>query len=80
MSERSEDLQRLADVLDTPVEDLDYLSPLDDDALGQLHTLLRRSLDTEDQRVQDALQATMRFLPRPLRGRAKQLLFPGGQP
>ena len=80
MSERSEDLQRLADVLDTPVEDLDYLSPLGDDALEQLHTLLRRSLAAEDQRVQDALQATMRFLPRPLRGRAKQLLFPGGQP
>lgn len=80
MSERSEDLQRLADALDTPVEDLDYLSPLDDGALEQLHTLLRRSLAAEDQRVQDALQATMRFLPRPLRGRAKQLLFPGGQP
>ena len=80
MSERSEDLQRLAEVLDTPVEDLDYLSPLDDDALEQLHTLLRRSLEAEDQRVQDALQATMRFLPRPLRGRAKKLLFPGGQP
>lgn len=80
MSERSEDLQRLAEVLDTPVEDLDYLSPLDDKALVQLHTLLHRSLEAEDQRVQDALQATMRFLPRPLRGRAKKLLFPGGQP
>lgn len=80
MSERSDDLRVLAEVLDTPVGDLDYLTPLDDAALTQLHTVLQRSLEAEDRRVQDALQATMRFLPRPLRGRAKKLLFPGGEP
>lgn len=79
MGERSDGLRRLADDLDTHVGDLDYLSPLDDSALAQLHTLLQRSLEAEDRRVQDALQATMRFLPRPLRGRAKKLLFPGGE-
>ena len=59
--------------------DLDCVAPLDDTALQSLHRLVESSLAEEDQRVQEALQATMRFLPRPLRGRAKKLLFPGGE-
>ncbi len=72
-------LHRLAELLDTDVSELAYLEPLDEEAVGQLHRLVHDSLAAEDERVQDALQATMRYLPRPLRGRAKKLLFPEGQ-
>ncbi len=78
MTDRSAQLARLAEVLDTDVEDLEHLAPLDGAGLDQLHALVTSSLAAEDARVQEALAATMRFLPRPLRGRAGKMLFPEG--
>ncbi len=78
MGARSEHVDRLAEVMDTDPAALDFLRPLTDDEVARLHDLVARSLEAEDQRVRDALQATMRVLPRPLRGRAKKMLFPEG--
>lgn len=78
MPDRSDQLRRLGEALDAPPGELDYLEPLDEAGLARLHDLVRASLAAEEQRVQEALQATMRFVPRPLRGRAKKLLFPEG--
>jgi hypothetical protein len=79
VTDRDESLRRLAEVMEIEVAALDYLAPLDDDAVARLDALVERSLREEDQRVQQALQATLRFLPPPLRGRARKVLFPEGR-
>ena len=49
----------------------------DEADLARLHDVVAGSLEREGEAIDEALQATMRFLPRPLRGRAKKMLFPG---
>lgn len=69
-------LTRLAETLDADEAELSELSALDDAALERLRDLVAGAIVREEAAVDDALQATLRFLPRPLRGRAKKMLFP----
>ncbi len=69
-----EDLATLLEVPPGDVAFLDKLAPAD---LDRLHRVVQGSLEREGEAIDEALQATMRFLPRPLRGRAKKMLFPG---
>jgi hypothetical protein len=70
-------VEDLADLLEVRPGDVSFLSKLDEAELARLHDVVAGSLDREGQAIDEALQATMRFLPRPLRGRAKKMLFPG---
>ena len=67
----------LAALLDVPPADVSFLRKLDEADLARLPRVVADSLDREGEAIDEALQATMRFLPRPLRGRAEKLLFPG---
>lgn len=58
-----------------PLAGLD-LSPLDEAALARLEALVSRCLRAEEERVDEALHATLRFLPPLLRKRAGTMLFP----
>ena len=69
-------LTRLAEVLDTDPAQLGELSALDDATLERLREVVAGAVGREEAAVDAALQATLRFLPRPLRGRAKKMLFP----
>jgi hypothetical protein len=77
---RREHLHDLATLMDADDPGLDFLDPLGEKELVRLHELVAGSLRAEEQRVDEALRATMRFLPRPLRGRAGKILFPEGHP
>jgi hypothetical protein len=70
-------VEDLADLLEVRPGDVSFLSKLDEAELARLHDVVAGSLEREGQAIDEALQATMRFLPRPLRGRAKKMLFPG---
>ena len=67
----------LADLLEVPRSDVSFLDKLSEADLARLHGVVAGSLEREGEAIDEALQATMRFLPRPLRGRAKKMLFPG---
>ena len=67
----------LADLLEVPAGEVSFLSKLDQADLARLHEVVAGSLEREGAAIDEALEATMRFLPRPLRGRARKMLFPG---
>jgi hypothetical protein len=67
----------LAALLEVPATEVAFLGRLGDDDLARLHATVAGTLRREAEAIDEALEATVRFLPRPLRGRAKKLLFPG---
>ena len=70
-------VEDLADLLEVPPDEVSFLGRLDEADLARLHDVVAGSLEREAQAIDEALEATMRFLPRPLRGRARKMLFPG---
>ena len=46
--------------------------------LAHLDSLVETAFEREREAVDSGLKATLQAVPRPLRGRAKALLFPGG--
>ena len=74
--ERDEALARLAATLGAGPADLDAVSPLDARDLARLDALVVDALERDEARVTEAVEETVRFVPRPLRGRAKKMLFP----
>ncbi len=73
---RTEALGRLAATLGADPADLEAVSPLDTPALGRLDALVGDALERDEATVTAAVEETVRFVPRPLRGRAKKMLFP----
>lgn len=67
----------LAALLEVPAGEVAFLDRLDREDLTRLHEVVAATLEREGRAIDEALEATVRFLPRPLRGRAKKLLFPG---
>ena len=67
----------LATLLEVPADEVAFLRKLDEADLVRLHDVVAGTLEREGRAIDEALEATVRFLPRPLRGRAKKLLFPG---
>ena len=77
---RSGALGRLATALGTTSEDLAAVAPLGDRDLDRLTGIVTGALERDEQRVAAALEGTVRFVPRPLRGRARNMLFPEDEP
>lgn len=49
------------------------------EGLAHLDSLVEAAFAREQEAVESGLKATLQAVPRPLRGRAKSLLFPGGE-
>jgi len=69
-------LERLAGTLDVPVERLDYLRRLDPAHVGRLDSLVGQAILRDEAAIDRGMERTLRFLPRPLRGRARRMLVP----
>lgn len=69
-------LSSLAETLRTEPHELTHLDRLGPDALYRLETLVLAAASRDAEAIDEALQQTLRILPRILRGRAKKLLFP----
>lgn len=68
-------LETLAARLDLPVERLAVLEGCTEADLEVLDDAVGLAVRAEDQAVEDGLNAAVRFVPRPLRGRARVLIF-----
>ncbi len=73
------DLQELARTLGVEVADIGYLSDLEASVVRRLDAAVATTVATEEAAIDEALQRTLRFLPRLLRGPAKAVLFPDGE-
>ena len=71
-------LGRLAERVDAPVEALAALADIGAADLERLDSIIAGAFETEDAAFTEALMGALRIVPRPLRGAARSLLFPGG--
>ena len=69
-------LDALAGRLHVDVERVAHLGRLGETTLQQLTDLVGSAQARDDQAIEEALQQTVRFVPKLLRGRAKKMLFP----
>ena len=69
-------LDRLAAALGTGPGRLEPFAALDAEELDRLHDIVSRALAHDEEQVDQAVEETVRFVPRPLRGRARKMLFP----
>lgn len=72
-------LDELATRLGTAPAQLACLANLPDDRIRILDDTIASAMREQDASLQDALTIALRFVPRPLRGVAKNILF-GGEP
>lgn len=72
-------LDGMARRLDLPVERLALLAAYDDEDLTVLDDAVALAIRAEDHAVEQGLSEALRFVPRPLRGRARALLFGDGR-
>ncbi|MDQ1103968.1 hypothetical protein [Nocardioides zeae] len=68
-------LTSMARRLDLPVERLALLEAYDEADLTVLDDAISLAIRAEDRAVADGLEEAVRFVPRPLRGRARALVF-----
>ena len=71
-------LARLAERVDAPVEAMAPLAEIGAADLERLDAIIASAFETEDAAFTEALMGALRIVPRPLRGAARSLLFPGG--
>ncbi|NYG57817.1 hypothetical protein BJ980_000740 [Nocardioides daedukensis] len=71
------DITDLASRLDVPATTLAGLDDVGAEEVARLVTLVDDTFAREDSAVEVGLKATVNAIPRPLRGRAKALLFGG---
>lgn len=74
----SQGLGRLAAVLGVTEERLAPFKTYDDGELDRLEELVRGALSAEDAAFDAGLTGALDLVPRPLRGTARKILFPGG--
>jgi hypothetical protein len=73
-------LQRVADRLGLPPDDLAYLRRFDDAQLEALDTAVAMAQHREDLEVRRGMRDAVRLVPAPLRRRVAATLFPRGEP
>lgn len=71
-------LQQLAGALRAQPADLGHLDGLDESDLAYLSDAVRRRMEADLSEVEESIEEAVRLVPRPLRGRARKILFPGG--
>lgn len=70
-------ISALATRLGVPDKHLAGLDTCGAQGLDRIERLVAQAFDREDEAVETGLQETLQAVPRPLRGRARALLFPG---
>lgn len=75
MTDRSPATRQLADTLGVPEERLSSVRSLRDADLGRLDELVRSAVLRDAAAIDRGMERTLRFLPRPLRGRARKMLL-----
>ena len=66
----------LAQRLGVAPDGLRFLSGLDEAAVARLDALVASAAARDDQELDEALDGTVRFVPRPLRGKVRRMLVP----
>lgn len=69
---------QIAEQLGVPPDSLAGIEACGQGEVAHLKSLIDAAFDTEAEAVDSGLRATLDAVPRPLRGRAKSLLFPEG--
>lgn len=72
------DIKGLLKRLDTTSKALPLLKQLSPEEITILDEAIAEAMRTEDEGFDQGLQEALRLVPRPLRGVARGLLFPGG--
>lgn len=72
------DTADLFERLDTTSQDVPLLAQLSPDELETLDGAVAEAMRAEDAAFDQGLKEALRLVPRPLRGMARGLLFPGG--
>ena len=67
----------IADRLGAPIADMSVLDHCSEDELSRIDAAVVKLLASEDRAVDEGLTEALRFVPRPVRNRAKVLLFGG---
>lgn len=73
-----EPIERVARTLRMPATQLAALREFDDGELSVLADAVEHAVRSQTGEIDTALEGALRFIPRPLRGRARSMLFPGG--
>ena len=72
-------LRDLADLLGVPEKRLAMLSGVAQDNLNHLRDSITTAVHEQESAIQRGVEKSLQVIPRPLRGRARALLFPGGE-
>ena len=72
-------LSELADLLGVPEKKLAMLSGLGQENLAHLRDSINASVAEQEGLIQKGIETGLKVVPSPLRGRARAILFPGGQ-
>ena len=70
------ELTRLSTTLGVAPAELQMLAGLPGNEVGALADAVRTALDAQRTEIDESLEHALGFIPRPLRGRARKLLFP----
>jgi len=72
-------LRELADLLGVPEKRLGMLSGVAQDNLNHLRESITSAVHQQENAIQKGVEKSLQVIPGPLRGRARALLFPGGE-
>ena len=72
-------LRELADLLGVPEKKLGMLSGVAQENLAHLRDSINASVAEQEGLIQKGIETGLKVVPAPLRGRARAILFPGGQ-
>lgn len=75
MSARAE----LSSLLAVPDSRLSMLDGIADSDLNDLAAAVQDAMDRQDRAVEEGVEKSLSAIPRPLRGRARSMIFPGGR-
>lgn len=72
-------LRELADLLGVPEKRLGMLSDVAQENLAHLRDSINVSVADQEGLIQKGIEKGLKVIPAPLRGRARAILFPGGE-
>lgn len=72
-------ITRLSRTLKVAPGEFAVLRSYPDEQLSVLAGAVERAVTVQREEIDASLEGALGFIPRPLRGRARKLLFPGGQ-
>ena len=71
-------MRELADLLGVPEKRLAMLSGVAQDNLSHLRDSISAAVAQQESAIQKGVEKALQVIPRPLRGKARSIIFPGG--